>query len=59
MQLLNKKIEEQDKKIGLLELEISNLLRAMSETVNPILLQHETYLHNLENKSWLRRFLGL
>ena len=59
MQLLSKKLELQEKKIATMEMVLDEILRSTRETVNPMLLEHETYIHELKNKSWLERFLGL
>ena len=52
-------MKQLDERISKLEIQINQILRSLGETVNPILLQHETYIFQEKNKSWLKRFLGL
>lgn len=56
---LEKQDEENKKRIALLEMNIEEILHQHKYTVNPMLLKHETEIHQLQYKPWWKRLLGL
>jgi len=55
---LVKEKDEARKRITLLELQVDELIKSMGKTVNPMLLEHETYIRERKRKPWFIRFLG-
>lgn len=56
---LQKQDDENKKRISLLELNVEELLHQHKYTVNPMLLRHETEIHQLQYRPWWKRLLGL
>ena len=56
---LQKRDEENKKRIALLEMNIEEILHQHKYTINPMLLKHEAEIHQLQYRTWWKRLLGL